>query len=110
MSDYIVSDLDCKKNAVKWTKGCDPFDNSPRYTFENRDISYTLDRFQVVICVKKEPEYKYGPKRNYYYGCVRDAEKECEDTTDRFTKLKDVKKNTLALFNLYMEKYQKEIS
>lgn len=106
----IVSDLNHKKQTVKWIKGNDPFDNSARYTFEGRDPSYSLERFQVVIYVKKEPEYPYGPKKSYYYGCVQDTEKECKDITERYTKLKDAKQGTLDLFNLYMDKYQKEIN
>lgn len=95
---------DCVKDSVQWTKGYDFMDNSPRYTFEGRDPQSTIERFQVVIYTERELEFEYDSqsRRNFYYGYVRDNEKECANTTKRFKLLKDVKKETLEFFNIYM--------
>ena len=94
---------DCIKTSVKWTKGYDFMDDSGRYTFEGRDPANTYERFQVVIYTEKEREFSHDSQsmRNYYYGYVRDNEKECADTI-RFKTLKETKEKTLDLFNKYM--------
>ena len=96
---------DCVKESVQWTKGSDFMDGSPRYTFEDRDPAYTLERFQVVIYTEQEREFEHDSqsRRNFYYGYVRDNEKECADTIGRFKLLKQAKAETLQLFNEYME-------
>jgi hypothetical protein len=84
--------MDCVKNSVTWDKGCDFMDDTPRYTFEGRDPSYTIERFQVVIYTEKEREFPHdSKKRNFYYGYVRDNDKECADTIGRFRTLKEAK-------------------
>jgi len=78
-------------------------DGSPRYTFEDRDPENTLERFQVVIYAEREREFAHESKtRRFYYGYVRDNEKECADTVGRFRTLKRAKDETLKLFNEYM--------
>lgn len=98
------------KEKVKWEKRSDFMNGSPRYTFENRDPATTLERFQVVIYCEREREYAYDPTsaRRFYYGYVRDNEKEWADTVGPNRTLKQAKHDTLALFNLYMTEYQKE--
>ena len=100
---------DCVKDKVEWTKGYDFIDNTPRYTFEGRDPSYTLERFRVVIYTEREREFAHDSQsvRNYYYGYVTDNERECADTTERFRLLSECKKETLKLFNEYMELHEK---
>jgi hypothetical protein len=95
---------DCVKDSVTWTKGSDFMDGSPRYTFEGRDPENTIERFQVVIYTERELEFDHDSqsRRNFYYGYVRDNEKECADTVGRFRILKEAKKETLILFNEYM--------
>jgi len=100
---------DCIKQSVIWTKGSDFMDDSPRYSFEGRDPSNTIGRFQVVIYTERERAYEHdNRKRNYYYGYVRDNEKECADTVGRFKTLKQAKDETLKLFNEYMVLFANE--
>lgn len=96
---------DCIKTKVKWQKGYDFMDNTPRYTFEGRDPQSTYERFQVVIYTEREREFSHDSQsaRNFYYGYVRDDEKECADTVGRFKTLKEAKEETLKLFNEYMK-------
>ena len=95
---------DCIKQSVTWSKGSDFMDGSPRYTFEGRDPQNTIERFQVVVYTEREREFSHdNQKRNFYYGYVRDNEKECGDTVGRFKTVKEAKAETLKLFNLYME-------
>lgn len=87
----------------KWTKGYDFIDNSPRYTFEGRDPSYTASNIQVVIYTEKEREFSHDSRsvRNYYYGYVRHAPTETADTIGRFRTLKEAKAETEKLFEEY---------
>lgn len=100
------------KESVKWIKGHDFMDGSPRYTFEGRDPQDTYERFQVVIYAEREREFAHDPAsvRNSYYGYVRDNSKECADIIGPFKKLKDAKEETLDLFNGYMQIYEKEMA
>jgi hypothetical protein len=41
-------------------------------------------------------------RKRFYYGYVRDNEKECADTVGRFGTVKEAKAETLKLFNEYM--------
>jgi hypothetical protein len=92
------------KLTVKWQKGRDFMDGSPRFTFEGRDPENTIERFQVVIYSEREREHPHDPssKKLFYYGYVRDNDKECADTIGRFGTLKEAKAETLNLFNEYM--------
>lgn len=92
------------KNQVKWIKGYDFMDKSPRYSFEGRDPALTYERFQVVIYRERECEFLHDPSsaRYFYYGYVRDNKKECADTVGRFRTLLEAKEATLELFNEYM--------
>ena len=96
--------MDKIKTNVKWKKGYDFMDGSPRYTFEGRDPQTTYERFQVVIYTERERKFKHDSQsvKNFYYGYVRDNEKECADTIGRFETLKQAKEETLKLFNEYM--------
>jgi hypothetical protein len=97
--------LDCVKQSVKWVKSSDFMDGSARYTFEDRDPQSTYERFQVVIYTEREREFLHDSQsvKNFYYGYVRDNEKECADTIGRFKTVKEAKTETLKLFNEYME-------
>ena len=102
--------MDCIKQTVKWTKGCDFMDGSPRYTFEGRDPENTIERYQVVIYTEQMREHAHDSQsvRNYYTGYVRDNKLECADTVGPFKLLKDAKAQTLKLFNLYMTDVDEE--
>ena len=95
---------DERKENVKWVKYGDFMDGSPRYTFEGRDPQNTYERFQVVIYTERERKYRHDPRsvKNFYYGYVRDNEKECADTAGPFDTVKEAKTATLDLFNEYM--------
>ncbi len=90
---------------VKWVKGRDFIDGSPRYTFEGRDPSYTLSKIQVVIYCEKEEEYEHMPdsKRNFYYGWVFHLPTEAGELLGRFKYLKDAKRETEKVFREYCE-------
>ena len=55
----IECPVDEPKVSVKWTKGSDFMDGSPRYTFEGRDPQDTYERFQVVIYTERERRYSH---------------------------------------------------
>lgn len=95
------------KATVKWQKGYDFMDGTPRYTFEGRDPSTTYERFQVVIYVSrmKESDAIPGPKRKFYFGYVTDNKLEYSDTIGPFRKLSEAKIKTLELFNHYIAKF-----
>jgi hypothetical protein len=86
------------KEAVDWIKGCDFMDGSPRYTFEGRDPQNTYERFQVVIYTERERKFAHDPcsVKNFYYGYVRDNDKECADTIGPFGTVKEAKGETLS--------------
>jgi hypothetical protein len=94
----------------KWTKGYDCLDNSPRYTFEDRDPCNTLEIIRVVIYQEMEREYSYDSiKRPYYYGMVENTEKETQDIIGRFKLLKDAKRETEKLFDEYCKLYPEAV-
>lgn len=93
--DELTFYTDQLKNSVKWRKGYDFIDGTPRYTFEDRDPATTYERFQVVIYVDKKE----------YYGYVRDNKLEYSDIIGPFKKLADAKIETLSLFNYYIENF-----
>lgn len=104
MGNDLVFPSDEHKTAVKWQKGSDFMDGSARYTFEGRDPQNTYERFQVVIYSQRKREFSHDSTsvRKFYYGYVRDNEKECSDTVGRFKTLAEAKTETLKLFNKYM--------
>ena len=95
------------KNKVVWTKGADITDGSPRYTFEGRDPAATYERFQVVIYTEMERRYAHDPGSlcNHYYGYVRDDKMECAETIGPYYSVREAKRRTLELFNLFMQQY-----
>ena len=95
------------KGKVQWTKGHDFTDGTPRYTFEGRDPATTYERFQVVIYTERERRYAHDPSSrcNHYYGYVRDNEQEWSETIGPFFSVREAKKETLALFNSFMERF-----
>lgn len=108
MTEPLIFPVDEVKEGVIWQKGSDFMDGSPRYTFEGRDPATTAERFQVVIYTVREREHEGlvgSPWRRYYYGYVRDNDKECADTIGRFRTLVEAKEKTLQLFNLFMKEY-----
>ena len=111
-STVLEFPADEPKVSVKWTKGTDFMDGTPRYTFEGRDPQDTYERFQVVIYTEREQQYPHDPRsvRNAYYGYVRDTEKECADTIGPFWRVKEAKEKTLELFNQFMENHLMEQS
>lgn len=112
MNGELIFPADEPKETVTWQKGYDFMDGSPRYTFEGRDPQDTLERFQVVIYAEREREFQHDPAsaRRFYYGYVRDNERECADTVGRFRLLKEAKIETLKLFNRYMELFASQTS
>ncbi len=103
---------DCIKTNVKWKKSLDFMDDSARYTFENRDPQDTYERFQVVIYTEREREWQHDSQsmRNFYYGYIRDNEKECADTIGRFKTLNEAKEQTLKLFNEYIKSFVLDVA
>lgn len=93
--EELLFPVDEVKKLVKWEKGYDFMDGTPRYTFENRDPATTYERFQVVIYVDDKK----------YYGYVLDNKLEYNDIVGPFSKLVDAKRETLSLFNYYIERF-----
>lgn len=96
--------------AKKWTKGYDWLDDSPRYTFEDRDPCNTSETIRVVIYQEMEGEYGYNTKkRPFYYGMVENTLKESQDIVGRFKHLKDAKRETEKLFEEYCKLYPEHV-
>lgn len=88
----------------RWTKGYDPFDQTPRYTFEGRDPSYTMSTIEVVIWCEKVSDYGYGaPYHREYFGSVFNSKTECGDKVGGYRKLSDAKKAVEELFDEYVK-------
>jgi hypothetical protein len=99
-----------KTKGKNWTKGYDYIDNSPRYTFEDRDPCNTLETIRVVIYQEMEKEYSHDTqKRPFYYGMVENSDKETQDVIGRFRLLKDAKRETEKLFAEYCKLYPEAI-
>jgi len=90
---------------IKWSKGQDPFDGTPRYTFEGRDPSNTVSDITVVICSQYERKFRHDPasRKLYYYGYVQHTPSETADEIGRFETLKEAKQETEKLFKEYCE-------
>jgi hypothetical protein len=87
---------------MKWTKGFDPFDDSPRYSFEGRDPQISLDKIQVVIIQENYYPYVSAKREKRYVGHVINTEIEHEYQTKPYRKLADCK--------LDVEKYYRSVT
>ena len=92
-----------EKQQIQWIKGCDPFDGTPRYSFEGRDPSVTVSAIGVVITAERRRKYAHDPKSSklFYTGYVRHMEKESADYTKEYEHLNDCKAATEVLFQEY---------
>lgn len=88
---------------VKWTKGYDFMDGSPRYSFEGRDPQDTYTDIELVIYTQRERKFSHDSQsaKNFYYGYIRHNPSETCDTIGRFETLKEAKEKTLELFEEY---------
>lgn len=95
---------------VKWVKGRDFIDGSPRYTFEGRDPAYTISRIQVVIYTKRERRFEHDSQsvKNYYYGSIFHIPTETGDTIGRFETVKEAKEETEKMFHYYCELFPED--
>jgi len=94
---------------IQWTKGQDPFDNTPRYTFESRDPGYTMSTIEVAIWCEKVSDYGYGaPYHREYFGSVFNSRTECGDRVGGFRKVADAKLEVEKLFQEYVELYPED--
>lgn len=96
-------------NKVKWTKGYDFCDNSPRYTFYERDPQTSCEDITVVIYTRKEREFEHDSKsiKNFYYGCVTHESSETSDETGKLGSLKEAKIMTEELYRKYNDLFNK---
>ena len=96
-----------EKQRIQWIKCCDPFDGTPRYSFEGRDPSVTVSAIGVVITAERRRKYAHDPKSSklFYTGYVCHREKESADYTKEYEHLKDCKAATEALFQVYCQAY-----
>lgn len=90
-------------NKIKWVKGFDFMDDSPRYSFEGRDPQVSYSDIKVVIYTERERKYKHDPSsvKNFYYGYVRHEPSETADVIGRFSTLKEAKAEVENLFMQY---------
>ena len=65
-------------NAVKWVKGQDFMDGSPRYSIDGHDPSYTIHRFQVVITCERHKDRITDKWNREYEASVYDYDREAE--------------------------------
>lgn len=98
-------------NKIKWVKGCDFLDDTPRYSFEGRDPQDSLSKIRVVIYTQRERKFSHDSQsmKNYYYGYVRHEPSETADTIGRFETIKEAKKETEKLFLEYCEAFPSDI-
>lgn len=96
---------------IKWIKGNDFMDGSPRYTFEGRDPAYTISNIEVVITAERRRKYQHDSQsaRIVYTGHVRHNPSETGDTTDEFESVKKCKIETEKLFNEYCSAFPNDI-
>ena len=89
---------------IKWLRGVDWLDGTPRYTIEGHgDLSYTDVPFVgVVIYQEREREYRGGPKRPVWYGVVRECHREHEVIIGPCRYLKHCKQKTEREFHKMM--------
>ena len=95
------------KKKYDWRKYSDPFDGTPRYTFEGRDPDCTVSDIAVVITTERRRKYEWDGKsvKNFYTGYVCHMRMECADTTREFESIAECKKATEALYELYVRDY-----
>lgn len=86
---------------VKWEKGSDFMDGSPRYTFGGRDPQDTLEDISVVIYATTEFEFHRvsETKRRFYYAYVCHRPTETVYESKRIMYLKDAKIKALEFYN-----------
>lgn len=99
------------KQKIKWVKGYDFIDNTPRYSFEGRDPQVTVSDIEVVIYSQCERKFSHDAtsRKLYYYGYVRHNPSETADEIGRFETLKKAKEETEKLFNEYCKLFPNDI-
>ncbi|WP_144626307.1 hypothetical protein [Bacillus altitudinis] len=92
---------------IKWVKGYDFMDETPRYSFEGRDPQDSLADIKVVIYTQRERKFSHDSQstKNFYYGYIRHEPSETVDEIGRFETLKEAKQETEKLLNEYYEKF-----
>ena len=99
------------KTKIKWRKGYDFIDNTPRYSFEGRDPQVTVSDIRVVIYSQYERKFSHDSqsRKLFYYGYVRHEPSETADIIGRFETLKEAKEETEKLFYEYCELFPNDI-
>ena len=92
-----------------WEAGKDWLDNSPRYTFEGRDPSYTYANITVVITKETAREYTGGKLIPVYFGHITNNRTGTADTVGGFKKLMDAKIETEKLFFEYAKLFPDDL-
>jgi hypothetical protein len=97
---------------IKWVKGYDFMDGTPRYSFEGRDPQVTVSDIKVVIYTERERKFSHDSTsiKNFYYGYVRHEPSETADIIGRFETLKQAKKETEKLFEEYCKLFPNDVS
>ncbi len=95
---------------IKWVKGEDFIDGSPRYTFEGRDPGYTLSPIQVVIYTERERRWSHDSQsvKNFYYVSIFHTPTETGDRLGRFNTVKEAKQEAEKIFIEYCELFPQD--
>lgn len=96
------------KASVKWVKGEDPFDGSPRYSIEGRNPGSSYERVTAVIVQEKEYNEFTFRKEPRYYGSVYDNKAEYAIDVGPFRAVKDAKVATEQAFHRMMADIARE--
>lgn len=90
---------------IKWVKGYDFMDDSPRYSFEGRDPQSTYAPIRIVIYTQRQRKFSHDSTstKNYYYVYIRHDPSETADELGRFETLKQAKIEAEKIFNEYCE-------
>lgn len=96
-----------EKIKVKWEKGQDFMDGSPRYTFGGRDPQDTLEDIALVIYAEQEFEFfrVSETKRRFYYVYIIHRPSETVYQSKRMKFLKNAKKDALEQFNKFVKEW-----
>ena len=86
---------------MKWNKGTDFMDNTPRYTIPHHCPETSIADITIVIYQEKVVIIKGFPKEKRYFGQVRHCPSETMDTIGGFKLLKEAKMETEKLFREY---------
>lgn len=99
------------KKKIKWIKGADFMDDTPRYSFEGRDPQVSVSDITVVIYSQYERKFSHDStsRKLYYYGYVRHNPSETADEIGRFETLKKAKEETEKLFDEYCKLFPNDI-